>query len=395
MIKHLIIVWFICDLSVGIIKAETTINFENIDSFIIQPPDDPEQDNEPSSWLLDLYPYGGIINKSRLVGLDIRGEYENNLNNHWYFISSLEINSFSFLDNSDDYVSEAFRVRLRELNFQYSKNQFQISLGWQSLVFGSVEGAEVIDVISPTVNTRNSNIAGEKIAQLMFVLNYYGDKNKVTAFFTPRPSHSFLYDDRINIHELPLDQAVKEQDEEFGIGLSTQIEKLEIQWVFAHLISNYFRMNNSEIYFPSYSLIGASLTYPIRRLLLKSEIARKRGSDVSNNRFEYSLGFEIDYTSIGLFSGFLVVTELEDISNNNPSTDRLVIGWYDQYFNDTLNFSTSLFTNRNFSSTGFSANTRYLINDGLSLEIGVTLLPDRLINSEDVWQTQIGIHWTI
>ncbi|WLD58951.1 hypothetical protein NFC81_03965 [Salinispirillum sp. LH 10-3-1] len=263
--------------------------------------------------------------------------------------------------------------RIDKATLETSRDQWQASVGLQSLVWGKVEGAGAVDVASPQALSLGSDISGSKVAQFMLIGNWYRGNQQLGVFLTPKPGFSIdlgadadLTKIDLTDPSLPVLQnigtAMAEAPPEFGLSALTQLGRLELSLYGARLVPDLpvIDSNTGDIFLDPYWLAGLSATYPLGNTLLKADLAYKnelvpaQANDgmlsalgEARDRLDAAVGLEHNHRRWGMFLTFVTLEawlDNEGLSDDERLTGNLAASWQKAFVNDQLTTGLTAFT---------------------------------------------------
>lgn len=257
---------------------------------------------------------------------------------------------FSWLDDAES----GFTGTVEQATFAYTNAHRATEVGWQTLRWGSVHGARVIDVASPTGSKLTTTLAGDKLPQVSLRARNQWNDQSLEVFFTPRP--------RLG----PMEPAVATAAQdvvtkawpEVGIRYGASLGRANLAGYVALLTPDMpaFRFAEplAEPRLEPYGMVGLSATYPIGALELKTELAYKNnlipmqagpqplrlGSE--RDRIDAAVGLDLNDISTGSWSAFIAFErwlDTTDLAEHQARQSRLGLAWHESYFDDQLHLS--------------------------------------------------------
>ncbi|MFY0665306.1 MAG: hypothetical protein JXQ97_11820 [Natronospirillum sp.] len=261
---------------------------------------------------------------------------------------------------------------INKATLETSRDQWQASVGLQSLVWGKVEGAGVVDVASPQALSLGSDIGGSKVAQFMLIGNWFRGNQQLGFFVTPKPGFSIDLGADIDLTDptlatqvtqlQPVLTAMDAAPPEFGLSALTQLGRLELSLYGARLVPDLPVIDGGtgDILLDPYWLAGLSSTYPFGNTLLKVDLAYKNelvpaqanGGMLSalgeaRDRVDAAVGLEHNHQRYGTFLTFATVEAWlndEGLNDDERLTGNFAASWQKAFFNDQLTTGLTAFT---------------------------------------------------
>lgn len=262
--------------------------------------------------------------------------------------------------------------RINKATLETSRDQWQASVGLQSLVWGKVEGAGVVDVASPQALTLDSDIGGSKVAQFMLTGTWYRGNQQLGFFITPKPGFSLdlsadvdLTDPNLpaQITQLqPVLAAMDDAPPELGLSALTQFGRLELSLYGARLVPDVPVIDGGtgDVLLDPYWLAGFSATYPVGNTLLKADLAYKSelvpatlsngalvASGDARDRLDAAVGVEYSHPRWGMFLTFISMEHWlddTDLTSAQRLSGNLAASWQKAFLNDQLTTGLTAFT---------------------------------------------------
>ncbi len=350
----------------------------------------------------------GAINREQS---SLRIEFEHNLAEGWY----LQLDSrYRYFWGEDDFAEarrngEAYdEVKWQRASIQYSHSACTATLGRQSLIWGSVEGTFVTDIVTPFDYTEQllTDYGTVRLAQDMLVSECFAGRGQLQVFYTPEAETDLYQHHPLQVTlapGLPPVLLETDADEEWGMRFQWQGSGYDLSLMAARLYDNTPSLvirteegqasNNlpggiGNILFPpefsaeaqlaQFNLIGVASSVAIGRLLIKSEFAYRNRQITSSTgefgaRYDAAVGLEFTTYNNHMLNAGVWLARFEDENAKAQEFEIVTVGWRKTYLNDNL--AMSLLGNHS-SEPEFSMLTilaEYQWNDYLSTDLAFTL----------------------
>jgi hypothetical protein len=246
----------------------------------------------------------------------------------------------SRLTNHANYTNE---FSVHDMWAQYSVDYLSFKLGKQSVVWGAVEGAEVVDVITP-LDRRDFLLAdsnGVRQAQWMAVMSAYKYASSWQAFITVEPTFD-IYPETIK----------ESQTDLWEWGVRGQFEMGDAaEWAlqFAHLVPN----TPFDLALIPYNLLAISAVMTRNSWLWKADVGVRMGE---TNTLHGALGVESHWQQ-------QTMTAFVSYHDTIPAVAWMGIQWRKSYWYDTVLGSVMLTGTADLDSTAWVSQVTYRAND--------------------------------
>ena len=248
---------------------------------------------------------------------------------------------------------------INEFWLQYSKKQCNLKAGKQTLFWGNVEGAYVVDVISPLDTTQPllTDFASIRQAQNILVTNCYSDLGNVELAWIMEPKVLRSSDRQLALNH----QLERDLDSEYALRYSNSYSKAEISLMLARTYENNPSITipsvgyDTTLIAPKSNTYGLSAVWALEQLLLEIDLAYKTNQlisgaylntelfkPVTKDSSEAAIGFEYLTNSNHQFSGgvYFFKNRADVNINAKPKWEQnYTLSWSKDYVNDTLNLS--------------------------------------------------------
>jgi len=251
------------------------------------------------------------------------------------------------LDTSEDYRSE---WRAHDVWAQYSGDHLSLKLGKQNVVWGAVEGGEVVDVITP-LDRRDflvADLSGMRQTQWMAVLSAYEYPSSWQAFITVEPTFDIYPDVTTEPQTDIWEWGVKSQ---FALGDS-------VEWAgqLAHLVPN----SPLDMAPVPYYLLAMSAVMTKKSWLWKADLGVRIGE---KNTFHGALGMEAYWQQ-------QTVTAFVSYHDTVPAMALMNVQWRKSYWYDAILGSVMLTGTANLDSMLWASQLTYRVNDRVEVLAG-------------------------
>ncbi|MBD2859533.1 hypothetical protein IB286_11005 [Spongiibacter sp. KMU-158] len=317
-------------------------------------------------------------------------EFERNLAEGWY----LQLDSrYRYFWHEDDFAEnrgDAYHnIKWQRASIQYSQGACTATLGRQGLIWGSVEGTFVTDIVTPFDYTEQllTDYGTVRLHQDMLVGECFSGKAQLQAFYTPEAKNDIYQHHPLQITLAPgappltLDA---DPDEEFGLRFKWHGSGFDLSLMAARLFDNtptpvfLGPTSGFEAQLAQFNMLGAASSVAVGRLLIKAEAAYRSQqitpiSGDKDSRADVALGFEFTTRTNHMLNGGIWAARFQDQQAKQQDFEVLTVGWRKTYLNDDL--TMSLLGNRS-SEPKFSMVTvlaDYQWNDYLSTSFALTL----------------------
>lgn len=275
----------------------------------------------------------------------------------YYHISKNQNHTFVikpfFRSDNDDDNREHYDIR--ELNWQYRQDNFELVFGIDKVFWGVTESNHLVDIINQTDNVEN--VDGEdKLGQPMLQLSFSKDYGDFSFFYLPyyreRTFHSSSGRLRSQIpvleDETLYESSHKEKHQDFAIRYEHIIGDIDLGISYFSGTSREANLtlstdiNGNPSFKPFYNIInqfGIDLQYTQEEILWKLEAISREGH--GRNFAAYTAG--IEYTFYNVFNnidlGTLIEHQFDDRDDNAPliSNQNNVFSGLRLSFNDAYN----------------------------------------------------------
>lgn len=272
----------------------------------------------------------------------------------------------------------------------------QLALGTQSLRWGYVPGAEVLDVVSPQALTLDETIEGRKIPQISAQLEGRWRGQSISGFFTPRPALSVgdslgVAGSAYSLLDADLENALDDAPSEFGVRLKLQPERLAVTGYLAHLVPDMPVVVDGDLTLDPYWMSGASATYPIGPISVNADLAYKSHlypgdpATVQNprpeaygeprGRLDAAAGLNYQTGLHGKWSTFINLQYWPDdsgLSDSQRLSSTMALSWSQDYLTDRLSFTLTGYSSLTEEVLIAVGRTGYKLTDNWSISTRIT-----------------------
>ena len=320
----------------------------------------------------------------------LRIEFEQNLTEGWY----LQLDSrYRYFWGEDDFAEarrdgEAYdEVKWQRASIQYSQSACTATVGRQSLIWGSVEGTFVTDIVTPFDYTEQllTDYGTVRLAQDMLVGECFAGRGQLQVFYTPE-AETDLYQHhplRVVLHpDVPPATLEAEAGEEWGMRFKWQGTGYDLSLMAARLYDNtptpVFNSAGAQAELAQFNLIGLASSIAMGRLLVKSELAYRNrqitpATGEFGARYDAAVGLEFTTYNNHMLNAGIWLARFEDQNAEAQEFEVVTVGWRKTYLNDDL--AMSLLGNHS-SQPEFSMLTvlaEYQWNDYLSTDLAFSI----------------------
>lgn len=255
------------------------------------------------------------------------------------------------------------RITAERLTLDVETDDFNLRAGHQSISWGVIPGAGVLDVASAYRLNIDESIQRERIPTTAGYVEAFWQDFSVTAFFIPAPQQSqpfpALWHDQPP-HTTPLDIQMSPAG---GFSVHSQGPRAEFGLYSAVLAPDQATVVDQEITADPYWLLGSSLSYDLGRIKADLELAFKSGlrpspqattaepaPDASNgriDRLDAGVGLNINNTPYGHWSAHLTFRRWltdQDLTNINVEKSEMAIAWQNQFLDSHLTTSLTAYS---------------------------------------------------
>lgn len=273
---------------------------------------------------------------------------------------------------------------IREAWVQKSDGQLSYKLGFQSIVWGDVEGSQATDTLNPVDNREFLFVDFEdvRIGQGTLSVAGFGDKFSFEAFVTPTPGYNknpptgSIYAPANPFAGLPVRSDLP-QEPEYGFRGKGKIGLAEAALLLAKLTPNQsnFELTSAGLLETAapFWLVGLNLNYPIGQTLLKADVGYKTDQGINNqtfglvhkDRLDTALGIESTIEQHSIFASVTVnnVMQWEPGLVGKPQSGYYNLGWSKAYLHDDLTLNLGGFGMLNAGGQILNGQAQYQIND--------------------------------
>lgn len=309
--------------------------------------------------------------------------YEGNLAEGWYLKLDTRYRYFYKDDDLAENRGGAYGInKWQRAWLQYSKGSCTATAGRQTLIWGTVEGTFVTDIVTPFDYTEQllTDYGNVRLPQDMLVGECFLRVGQLQAFYTPEARTDIFQHHRLTVEFTPgfppADLSI-DAEEEWGLRYKWHGSKVDLSVMAARLYDNtvtpvYYGppmdSNNSgdsplvALLGPAilavagtpdfglrpelarFDLVGMATSIALGRLLLKAEVAYRDHQLVpitGEHTERIDAAFGLEYTTSGnhLFNAGIWGTHFSNDSAGDDDTQIFTVGWRKTWLNDDLTMS--------------------------------------------------------
>ncbi len=314
----------------------------------------------------------------------LRIEYEGNIAGGWYLKLDTRYRYFWEKDDLAERRGGAYgHNKWQRAWVQYSRSSCTATAGRQTLIWGTVEGTFVTDIVTPFDYTEQllTDYGNVRLAQDMLVGECFFSGSQLQAFYTPEARTDIFQHHRLKLELAPgfppVDLSV-DAEEEWGLRYKWLGKGYDVSVMLARLYDNVLtpliRLDSassialagltpaiglnqvlvastgSSAFTPKFSiepelaqfdLAGIASSLAVGRLLLKFETAYRSEqliafSDEVSERFDAALGFEYTTSTNHLLNAGIWGTHFKNDTVESQDTQVFTLGWRKTFLNDNL-----------------------------------------------------------
>lgn len=276
---------------------------------------------------------------------------------------------------------QLWQTQLQHGWLQFSQGAFSAKLGKQKLVWGRVDGAPALDVITPFDATEQllTDLDSLRLSQTMGVFNLYGKNQNLSLFYTPQASFNRLSLTDLKTHFKRAAPHAKwnineyDAGQEFGARYQISLTQWDLAVMGAHLIHNNpvaeIKNKSLELNAQEYDLLGISSSYALSAWLINTDVSIKTKqvflSDKPNQPLDNSLefAFGVEYVSNSQHSLKAGLYTRKALKHELTEKPALNASWSKNYWNDHLALSALLMYQMKNETLQTTALTSYKLND--------------------------------
>lgn len=246
----------------------------------------------------------------------------------------------------------SLRTVVNSATINYETEFTSIQAGLQSIPFGTVPGAGVLDVASPSRISVTADIGGEKIPALSVQADLRWQSLEVSTFVIPSPEISRPYEP--GWHSEPV-AATSDKTDRPAAGASTELNltRSELGLYVAHLAPESPVSFDGDTRHAPYWLFGTSLTYELGAISFDTELAYKSGlfpappASVEQfvpvaiadrrDRLDAAVGLSYDSSVYGHWTSYLSVQrwlDETDLASSELLDSQMAVAWQERFFDN-------------------------------------------------------------
>lgn len=304
-----------------------------------------------------------------------RLEYEGNLAEGWYLKLDTRYRYFYADDDLAENRGGAYgKNKWQRAWLQYSRGSCTATAGRQTLIWGTVEGTFVTDIVTPFDYTEQllTDFGNVRLAQDMLVGDCFVGSHQFQVFYTPDARTDIFQHHRLTFQlapGFPEEDLSVDAEEEWGFRYKVTGSGFDLSLMAARLFDNtptvVVDLPSSpndplstllapflagiaprpdipvESKLARFNLLGMASSVAIGRLLFKFEAAHRdrqliQISGEETERYDAALGFEYTTSGNHMFNGGIWGTHFKNDNVDTRDTQVLTLGWRKTYLNDNL-----------------------------------------------------------
>ena len=308
------------------------------------------------------------INRSK-----IQLEYESSMSDGFYLLVKGNYRYFNQQDSLAKTRGKSYgESKLQQLWLQYSTQQCAYTLGRQTLIWGEVDGAFVVDVLTPFDLTEQlfTDYADLRKGEDMLVMDCFYPNQQGQLFYTPNAK----------IHTFSHKQSQLDTGPEWGGRFKYSLANLDVSLMLAHLYWNapFFNVNEFEWQAQSYRLAALGASKAVGRLLLKLDMAHKTNQiDLGSLQYSdtWSMAMGVEYTT-GDNQNFNLGLWQQEAMGQVSALDvplQLTLGWSRNVLHDDLSLSLLANVSQQPQYENVTMLATYKLNDVYSFSTALSL----------------------
>lgn len=295
---------------------------------------------------------------------------------------------------------QLWQTQLQHGWLQFSQGAFSTKIGKQKLVWGRVDGAPALDVITPFDATEQllTDLDNLRLSQTMGVFNLYGKNQNLSLFYTPQASFNRFSLTSLKTHFKRAAPHAKwnineyDAGQEFGARYQISLTQWDLAVMGAHLIHNnpVAKITAKGLQFSAtpYNLVGLSSSYAVGRWLINTDASFKtkqvffpeKPNQPLDDSLEFAFGVEyVSNSQHSLKAGLYTRKALKHDITEKPALNA---SWSKNYWNDDLALSTLAIYQMNTKTLQATAMSSYKLDDTWRTALAYSL------TSEDKAQTK-------
>lgn len=305
---------------------------------------------------------------------------------------------------------DRFSGRFNQATAAYTAPDRFMEAGWQSLRWGTIHGAGVLDVVSPDRTGSRPHLAGEKLPQLSLQAAISQSDQELVFFVTPWPTGESAGAE-LTAASTDVD---RDATPEFGLRYEMQTDNAELAGYVATLTPDRVAFASIEPQADPepYSLVGFSAQYGFQTLSIQAEVAYKHGVTATQDspeplrtgavgdRLESAVGFHLARPTAGEWTAFVTLGHWlngSGLTDGQATSSRLGLSWRQDYLDERLLLAGATeiaLTGPFFRVTG---NAGYNLQNGWLLELELThiaaLEESRFADLMEPTEYQVGLSY--
>ena len=300
-------------------------------------------------------------------------EYESSMGDGLYLLAKGSYRHFNQQDSLAKTRGKAYgKSKLKQLWLQYSTQQCAYTLGRQTLVWGEVDGAFVVDVLTPFDLTEQLFTDYEDLRK--------GDDMLVMDCFYGQQQSQLFYTPSAKVHTFSHKQFHVDTGQEWGGRFKYSLANLDVSLMLANLYWNapFFNLNEFHWQTQSYRLAALGISKAVGRLLIKMDVAHKTNQIdlISLQRSDtWSLAMGVEYTA-GDNQNFNMGFWQQEAAGQVSALDvplQLTLGWSRNLLHDDLSLSLLANVSQQPQYENVTMLATYTLNDFCSFSTALSL----------------------
>ena len=353
--------------------------------------------------------------------LDLRLRDEGLIAQDWFYRGDAKLIYRLPQDNQiKDYNTLTWDWRVREIFLQHSRSDWNITAGFQQVVWGEMDSMQLSDQLSAWDYSEFVFTSPEdaRLGQPVIAYNYFEGKKKFEVLINPWPQVNRYPGADVNsiidtggyVFEELTPEPLKAG--ELGFRYRYTHARSDISLMAARLLNKNpdFNFTDYKARYRPYTMVAASVNLNRGSILWKAEAIAKYHQAFSGvstqlvNVIDAALGF--DYDANGAWTLTLEANNQLIVSENYVAiglerrNNTLAMRWSKPMRNNTMMLTFYSSYQLQFEDQIYSLNLSYALSDDLNLDLNATIIESKQVNSPmsiaDEWdQLSLKVIWTI